>query len=157
MSGPFGSSQWMYATGGVESQSLRFNDDDTASLERTPSTASNRKTWTFSAWVKRGNLGIYADLLTSDNGTVQTAIRFQNDDRFQVDYWNGSSYSFRVKTDAVYRDVSSWYHFVVKMDTTQSTAADRVKIYVNNESFCSYVKQFLCSTGIVRCCSWSTA
>ncbi|MCS5550601.1 MAG: hypothetical protein NZ811_03680, partial [Gammaproteobacteria bacterium] len=37
--------------------SLRFNDDDSAYLSRTPTTAGNRKTWTFSAWVKRGNLG----------------------------------------------------------------------------------------------------
>ena len=64
MSGPLGSSQWMYATGAaaVEGQSLRFNDDDSAYLSWTPSAAGNRKTWTWSGWVKRGNFGIYASL-----------------------------------------------------------------------------------------------
>jgi hypothetical protein len=38
--------------------SLRFNDNDSAYLSRTPATASNRKTWTWSGWVKRGNLGV---------------------------------------------------------------------------------------------------
>ena len=65
MSGPFGSSQWMYATGAAEGQSLRFNDDDSAFLSRTPSTASNRKTWTWSGWVKRGNLSTNQQLFSS--------------------------------------------------------------------------------------------
>jgi hypothetical protein len=60
MSGPFGSSQWMYASGGFYpyqiEQSLRFNDNDSAYLSRTPASAGNRKTWTWSGWVKRGNL-----------------------------------------------------------------------------------------------------
>ena len=45
------------ATGYEISNSLRFNDDDSAYLSRTPSSAGNRKTWTFSVWIKRGNLG----------------------------------------------------------------------------------------------------
>ena len=48
-----GSSQWMYNSGDYEiEQSLRFNDDDSAYLSRTPASASNRKTWTFSAWAE---------------------------------------------------------------------------------------------------------
>ncbi len=42
-------------------RSLRFNDNDSAYLQRTPSSASNRKTFTFSFWVKRANLGIYSN------------------------------------------------------------------------------------------------
>ncbi len=63
MSGPVGSSQWMYASGsGFFSysidQSLRFNDDDSAKLYFDPTSDGNKQVWTFSAWVKRGNLGL---------------------------------------------------------------------------------------------------
>ena len=56
MSGAAGSSQWMYASGYTAENSLKFNDDDASYLTRTPATAGNRKTFTFSAWIKRGNL-----------------------------------------------------------------------------------------------------
>jgi hypothetical protein len=54
---PFGSSQWMYSSGfypTVIDQSLMF--DGTSYLSRTPSVAGDRKTWTWSGWVKRGRL-----------------------------------------------------------------------------------------------------
>ena len=56
MSGAAGSSQWMYATGFDIDQSLRFEDGRDAYLSFTPAAAGNRRTWTWSAWVKRGNL-----------------------------------------------------------------------------------------------------
>ena len=58
MSGAAGSSQWMYASGYEAENSLKFNDDDASYLARTPSTAGNRKTFTFSAWVKRSNISV---------------------------------------------------------------------------------------------------
>ena len=55
-----GSPQWMYSSGDYElEQSLKFNDDDSAYLSWTPSSASNRRTWTWSGWVKRGNQGAW--------------------------------------------------------------------------------------------------
>ncbi len=74
-------------------QSLLFNDGDSAYLSRTPSTAGNRKTWTFSAWVKRGSLGGDNTLLGGyGNGTQATGIYFSNDtlaDALEVrlEYW----------------------------------------------------------------------
>ncbi len=56
MSGPFGSSQFMYATGAEEGQSLRFEDGDSPNLARTVTTAGNRRKFTWSGWVKRGNI-----------------------------------------------------------------------------------------------------
>jgi hypothetical protein len=35
-------------------------------------------------------------------------------------------------TTAVFRDPSAWYHVVVAVDTTQATASNRIKIYVNS-------------------------
>ena len=62
-------------------QSLRFNDDDSAYLSRTPASAGNRKTWTLSMWVKRANLGTNTTLFAAGSGsTNQTKIRFVDSD-----------------------------------------------------------------------------
>ena len=53
MSGPFGSSQWMYASGDYEiDNSVRFNHPDAPHMKRTPSSAGNRRTFTMSIWYK---------------------------------------------------------------------------------------------------------
>ena len=143
MSGPFGSSQWMYASGGFYgfeiSNSLRFEDGDSALLARTPSSASNRDTWTWSAWVKRGNIGAAKGLFAAPEGTSgNTAyldIIFTAADELAV-----SSYAtlYR-KTTRLFRDPSAWYHLVVAVDTTDGTADDRIKIYVNGVQETSFV------------------
>ena len=123
-------------TGYEIENSLRFNDDDSAKLSRTFDSGGNRKTFTFSAWVKRGNLGQgYADLFGSSNDTGDSAgqkilsIGFTSANKFTIDSDTGSALS--LSTDALFRDVSAWYHFVLAVDTTQSTESNRVKLYVN--------------------------
>ena len=132
---PFGSSQWMYASGGffnnIATQSLRFDDGSSAHLTRTPS-ASNRKTHTLSMWVKRCELGggSVNNSLFRANGsgdTGRTDIWFDANDQLNV---AGSSTYFRI-TNRRFRDVSSWYHIVFALDTTDGTADNRLKIYVN--------------------------
>ena len=111
-------------------QSLRFNDDDSAYLGRTPASDGNRKTMTFSFWSKRGDFAeqrIFG--ASSDN-----YIAWSASDQIELNLRNGGSSSNAfVITTAKYRDFSAWYHVVVAIDTTQSTAANRVKIYVNGE------------------------
>lgn len=115
--------------------SLRFNDDDSAYLSWTPESAGNRKTWTWSGWVKRSNLatGIIQGLFEANDPSstqIVAGIRFETDDRLKIlDYTSG--YTTEVKTTQVFRDTSSWYHIVVAYDTTQATASNRVKLYVN--------------------------
>ena len=126
--------------GAVIERSLRFNDDDSASLSRTPSSAGNRKTFTFSFWVKRGNLGgsnkhIFAIQIDSSN---QFVIRFVNTDKLQIYDYQSASHQLIFDTDAVFRDVSAWYHIVVAVDTTQSTNTDRFKLYVNGSQVTSF-------------------
>ena len=140
MSGPFGSSQWMYNAGGgfydfPISNSLRFNDDDSPTLRITPGTAGNRKTWTSSFWVKRANLGSGQRLgiNAGTSNTKFTGFNFNSNDTINFFHRNNTSDSYAVQTTRVFRDTSSWYHFVLACDTTQSTAADRVKMYVNGE------------------------
>ena len=137
MSGPFGSSQWMYKSGDYEiANSLRFEDGDSAYLKRTPS-AGNRKTWTFSAWIKRGNLGIDIDLLHAyaDSGE-RSQLVFAADDTIKFDFDDYTAN--RLTTTQVFRDASAWYHIVLAVDTTQGTAANRVKIYVNGNQITSF-------------------
>jgi hypothetical protein len=118
-------------------QSLRFNDDDSAYLSWTPASAGNRKTWTWSCWVKRSSIDstnayILFDASTSD--TAAALIEFgkstEGDNSLNVVSYQGS-HNIRLRTSMKFRDVSSWYHIVVAMDTTQATDSDRVNIYVN--------------------------
>jgi hypothetical protein len=113
--------------------SLRFNDNDSAYLSRTPATASNRKTWTWSAWVKRGLLadrqGLFSAGLISGTYNYHT-IHFDSNDKLNVVYYPDTT-STTLITTQVFRDPSAWYHIVVAWDTTQATASNRVKVYVN--------------------------
>ena len=110
-------------------QSLVFDDGDTAYLSRTPSSASNRKTWTFSAWIKRSNLVDCAIFAAHDDiGASGGWTNFQIwEDTL---YFNEWSTNYR-RTTRKLRDVAAWYHVVCALDTTQATAANRVKMYIN--------------------------
>ena len=120
------------ATGYEIKRSLRFNSGDSAYLNRTPSSVGNRKTFTLSAWVKAPAIANTQQIIlsSSSGSTPYTSIDFR-DNNLRVIEWDGSNTTYQLKTNAVLRDVSAWYHVVFAVDTTQSTTADRVKIYVN--------------------------
>ena len=109
----------------------------TSSLSRTPGSASNRRTFTISAWVKRSNsLNGAANNQIISSGTYSSTQLFQtffeSDDTFYVsDYTSGGSKSFQLITTRKFRDISAYYHVCVAIDTPQATPADRVKIYIN--------------------------
>ena len=113
-------------------RSLRFNSGDSSYLSRQPSSAGNRKTWTWSGWVKRGAIGSSDPTLFSagDASLNVDLIRFNTANQLDVLSAIGSI-NWRYTSSAVYRDPGAWLHCVVAVDTTNSTAADRVKIYVN--------------------------
>ena len=113
-------------------QSLLFNDDDSAYLNRTPSTAGNRKTWTWSGWVKRANIGAYMHFICAGPGGADFFVsRFGTTNKLELwDYSSGTD-NLKYITTAVFNDSSAWYHIVFAVDTTQATASNRVKIYVN--------------------------
>jgi len=118
-------------------QSLRFDDGAGHYLYRTPSTAGNQRTWTWSGWVKRGNLGLYQTLFMAGTGTTsqfRLVAEFQ-DNKFQIYYYNSGN--LFILPTAVQRDPSAWYHVVFACDTTQSTAGNRLKIYINGEQVTS--------------------
>ena len=129
------------ASGYEIDQSIRFNDDDSAFLARTPS-ASNRKTWTWSAWVKRADLfnGSVPQILLSagDGGSNDFIMQFgQSDDTLRISDYISTTQSNLITTQ-LFRDVSAWYHFVLAYDTTQGTAANRIKLYVNGSQVTAF-------------------
>ena len=114
-------------------RSLRFNSADSAYLNRTPSSAGNRKTWTWSGWLKRSGLGVLNQLfVTQSSGTAYTALYIDSSNKLRFEDYESSAQS-QLFTTQVFRDVSAWQHIVVAVDTTQATASNRVKLYVNGQ------------------------
>ena len=115
-------------------RSLRFNSADTAYLNRTPSSAGNRKTWTWSGWVKKNASEVRQMIFGNLNagGTTGFDCEFQSDDTLDI-YDYASGYGARRKTTQVFRDCSAWYHIVITYDSTNTTAADRLRLYVNGD------------------------
>jgi hypothetical protein len=126
------------ATGYQIERSLRFNSADSAYLNRTPGSASNRKTWTWSGWVKRGTLGTDQVLFSSyTDGDNEMFIRFSDSNVIYIYNYQSAS-QISLTTTPVYRDPSSWYHIVISLDTTQATSSDRTKLYVNGTQITSF-------------------
>ena len=111
--------------------SLRFDSGSSDNLTRTPSSSSNRKTFTISFWVKRCKFGSNNYLMATSTGTSEALIVFFNGDKFDVRNLTAGSGGFGLTTNRLFRDPSAWYHIVVAVDTTQATSSDRVKIYVS--------------------------
>ena len=126
-------------------QSLRFNQGDSAYLSRTPATAGNQKTFTISAWVKRTELPasyLKGRILTcgtslGSNLSNSFFFGFDGDESLRVYQEIGGATSISIDTNAVYRDVSAWLNVICSVDTTQATASDRLKLYVNGEQITS--------------------
>jgi len=102
----------------------------TTRLTRTPSSAGNRKKFNFSFWIK-GNDFVSDYIMFSASGSSESAILFDASSKLEYYEYNGSSKTTQITTNRVFRDCSAWYHINISIDTTQSTASNRVKFYVN--------------------------
>ena len=135
-------------TGYEISNSLRFNDGDSPYAQRTPSSAGNRKTWTLSMWFKRcdgSDRMLLAATPGSDNNSTLQLILHQNGDfRFSLNSFNVFS------SNELFRDVSAWYHMVFSVDSTDGTASDRVKWYVNGTRITREKKKPIWNNAIVN-------
>tara|TARA_R100000995_G_scaffold12489_2_gene5039 strand:+ start:266 stop:1606 length:1341 start_codon:yes stop_codon:yes gene_type:complete len=104
------------------------------SLTKAQVTATDRKKFTFSCWLKRGKISTQENFFTSiHNGSNEFQFRFDSDDEIK---WVGSisgSAAGSINTKRVFRDTSGWYNIVIAGDTTQSTNIDRLKLYINGE------------------------
>jgi len=122
-----------YVTDYQISRSLRFNSADSAYLSRTPASAGNRRTWTWSAWIKRSALGVTQQIFSSRPTASPYALIY-----FASETLNYAETGLTLTTTQVFRDVSAWYHIVIATDTTQATASDRLKFYVNGVQVTSF-------------------
>jgi len=101
-------------------------------LKRTNGTPTNDKIGTISVWFKRSKLGsdqrIHMNFADSSNYGY---MKLHGDNYFHVVGVSSGSESTHVKTNRLFRDTNAWYHLVVAIDTTQATASDRTKFYIN--------------------------
>jgi len=101
-------------------------------LTKQSPTAGNRTKGTISMWVKRSGIGstqyIYTEYL---NGTDNGVVYFAGGNTLDIISYNGSSAEMHLATNRLFRDTNAWYHLVFAWDTSQGTAADRVKMYIN--------------------------
>ena len=113
--------------------SLKLESNNTERVNKAAGTisgAGNRRTFTISFWTKRTEINGVKQYLfeagNSDSNTDRFTLRFGTGDTFDI-----QSQSTWLVTNRRFRDTAAWYHFVIKVDTTDGTAANRIKLYVN--------------------------
>ena len=115
-------------------RSLRFNATESPNMHREGGSDGNRRTFTVSVWIKRTTLAEHSwwDFYTNDANRTIFQIYFG---QLRIFSRVGNSTQMSLQTDSgmKLRDFSAWYHFLYAVDTTQSTTANRVKIYINGE------------------------
>jgi hypothetical protein len=124
------------------SRSVRLRASASAYFSRTFGTPTNNKIFTWSGWVKRGKFGIYNTLFAcskSSGATDYSELYFDSvtDQLIWQDAISTTVVAI-VTCAPNYRDPSAWYHVVLAVDTTQATAANRIKIYVNGAQVTSF-------------------
>jgi hypothetical protein len=131
---------WPSAPTPFSTNSLRFNDGSSDYLSRTPSSAGNTKTLTISMWVKLSAITTNRHLICEEGGGTDKIdeIKISNADVIRIENYNDSGSDYGLVTNQVLRDTSAWYHIVVAFDSTQATAADRIKLYVNGSQVTSF-------------------
>src|SRR3989344_3415270 len=105
------------------SNAARFISGNSDYLSRTPGSAGNRQTWTYSVWFKRGALGTAQVLLNAGDGSSNnfTVMQFTAGNTMNFNNMAGGSYNLQMATAAVFRDPAAWYHFVLVFDSTNAT------------------------------------
>jgi len=116
--------------------SLRFNSGSSDYLSRTPASAGNQQTWTWSGWVKRAILSSDKSIFSVAGSSNATYFLIKFDSNNCI-YIGNYSTNFFITTQ-VFRDLSAWYHIVIALDTTQATAANRLVLYVNGSQVTSF-------------------
>jgi len=130
------------STGYDIANSCRWNDGDSPSLKDGDGSApaGNRQKFTWSIWFKRGTLGTTQTLgTTAHSSSDEGYFQINSDDKFEWD--STESNNGNLITNRLFRDCSAWYNVIVAVDTTQSTAANRMKIYVNGTQETSFATE----------------
>ena len=130
------------ASGGYEiDNSVRFNQNDHCLTQTFSTSSTSRKKWTFSVWFKRSNLITSAALFTAgaSGGNDEMTIRLEG---HKIDWQeydvSASAMDGQLISNNLLRDPTAWYHLVCKWDSTNGTAGDRMKMYLNGVEITSF-------------------
>jgi hypothetical protein len=130
-------------TGGYEvDNSLRFNRGSSDGLSKTFGTNSNRKTFTISVWIKYTPTSGSGDRVLfggADGAGGYFWFLIPSTGRLYIQNNPGSTLEFN--TSQLFRDFSAWYHIVFAVDTTQATASNRAKLYINGTQVTAFITQ----------------
>ena len=100
-------------------------------LSKTLGTSTNTYKGTVSVWFKKSQVSsdqvIYGNYTS---GTQRGKLVLASDSKLMYYQNDGGVNTIKLETSRLFRDFSAWYHVVLSVDTTQSTASDRVKLYV---------------------------
>ena len=122
--------------------SCRYNDGSDDYLSKTFGSSGNRKTWSFSTWIKRSHLanGNMNVIGTDYSGSGEAYLLFRSGEQLMYGQYEGggSSNNYSFQTNQAFRDTSAFYHILFVWDTTQSTSSDRMKLYVNGSQITSF-------------------
>jgi len=113
--------------------SARFNSGSSDYLSTTTGTATNTDKCTISFWVKRGfkASGDHKIIANYTDDSNRCFIFITGDNQFQIFQKLGGSTTISLKTNRLFKDFSAWYHFVIRVDTSQGTDTNRIKLYIN--------------------------
>lgn len=118
--------------------SLQFTSASSRYFTKNFDRVGSTTIWTFSAWVKRDTTGVSQTIMAADtNSSNYTWIGFFSDNKFMFSA-AGTGGSADKRTTATYTSTSAWYHVVVAVDTSQGTAANRNRIYVDGTEITSF-------------------
>ena len=124
-------------------QSVRLDRASGSYFSRTPGNGTSRRIFTLSTWIKKnqnladgGDFGIIFNAQESSTTNYVDGPRFQGDDVLNMQF--KGTLSGNLVTNAQFKELSAWMHMVIGVDTTQSTASNRVKIYINGTQLTSF-------------------
>ena len=132
-----GNSTWQEPSGIYQiAGSTAFSTASSTYMYKTFASGGNRRTWTWSAWVKRGSVSTTVQMFASrPTSSPYSLIYFASDGTFQMDDNGSCGFS----TVGLFRDPSAWYHLIISIDTTRANASERIRVFVNGvQQTCTY-------------------
>ena len=125
--------------------SLRFEDGDSPYLSRTPTSTGNTSTWTWSGWIKRGNINTYGTLMEATDGSGSESITLRDNldnSIIRGIYWTSpASSGGYMSVPPLLRDPAGWFHFILTRDGTTVVA------YINGVSVPTLIHSAFSSGG----------
>lgn len=121
---------WPFQDTDCATKSLRLNGSN-GYLSRAFSSSGSQTTWSLSCWIKRANLDTNGTIFAS---STLSSIRFSGGNGIE---WLFAG-NYGLFTSNRFRDPSAWAHYLFVLDTTNSVADDRQRIYLNNELLTAY-------------------